>query len=107
VFNTPEDGEQTKLSMNVRREIYLLFKEAVNNAAKHADCNCLEIDFRLSGGEIFLQISDDGRGFDPSQKTDGNGLANMQARAESSGGKFEIESQPEHGTTIKIRFPQT
>lgn len=105
-FNTPEDGEQTKLSMNVRREIYLIFKEAVNNAAKHADCKRLEIDLRLSGSEIFLQISDDGRGLDVSQKTDGNGLANMQARAEASGGTFEIESRAGRGTIVKIRFPQ-
>lgn len=105
-FAAPDDGEHIKLSMDTRRELYLIFKEAVNNAAKHADCNLLEIDFFRMGGAIFLQISDDGRGFDVSQKTDGNGLANMQTRAEASGGKFEVESAVGSGTKVKICFPQ-
>ena len=105
-FAAPDDGEHIKLSMDTRRELYLIFKEAVNNAAKHADCTWLEIDFFRTGGAIFLQISDNGQGFDVSNKRDGNGLANMQTRAEASGGKFEIESAEGSGTKVKIRFPQ-
>ena len=105
-FAAPDDGEHIKLSMDTRRELYLIFKEAVNNAAKHANCTRLEIDFFRTGGAIFLQISDDGRGFDVSQKREGNGLANMQTRAEASGGKLEIESAEGSGTKVKIRFPQ-
>ena len=67
-FAAPEDGEHIKLSMDTRRELYLIFKEAVNNAAKHANCNRLEIDFFRTDGTIVLQISDDGRGFDVSNK---------------------------------------
>ena len=105
-FDAPEAFAQTKLSMDARREIYLIFKEAINNAAKYSDGTKIEINFRLEGGTILLEIADDGRGFDVLQKTDGNGLENMRKRAEKNGGKFEIESEIGHGTILRIRFPQ-
>ena len=92
--------------MDARRELYLIFKETVSNAARHSNCQNVEVDFRLENNVIFLQIADDGKGFDASQKTDGNGLENMRSRAAKNGGKFEIESSAEHGTILKIRFPQ-
>jgi len=105
-FNAPEDGATSKLSMDVRRELYLIFKEAVSNAARHSDCKNIEIDFRLENTTIFLQIADDGKGFAASQKSDGNGLESMRSRTEKNGGKFEIESNEGRGTILKIRFPQ-
>ena len=106
-FDAPEDGASIKISMDVRRELFLIFKEAVNNAAKHSECSRIEIDFRLENGAIYLQIADDGKGFDLSRKTDGNGLENMRKRAEKNGGKFEIESEIGRGATLKIVFPQS
>lgn len=106
-FNAPDaDGASIKLSMDARRELYLIFKEAVSNAARHADCRNVEVDFRLENDSIFLRIADDGRGFDASEKTDGNGLENMRSRAVKNGGNFEIESEAERGTILKIRVPQ-
>lgn len=105
-FNAPEDGDHLKLSMDKRRDIYLIFKEAITNAARHSDCDKIEIDFHIERGRIFLQIKDDGRGFNISQKSDGNGLENMKRRAEANGEKLEIESETDSGTTIKIVFPQ-
>ena len=106
IFNAPDGGEQIKLSMNIRRELFLIFKEAVSNAARHSGCTNIEIDFHLENNSIFLNITDDGKGFDTENKTDGNGLENMRSRAAKNGGKFKIETKPEGGTTIKIRFPQ-
>lgn len=105
IFNAPDDASN-KLSMNARREIFLIFKESVNNAVRHSDCAKIEIDFRLEGGIIYLRVADDGKGFDISNETDGNGLENMQNRAEKNGGKFEIESEKSGGTILKISFPQ-
>jgi signal transduction histidine kinase len=104
-FNAPTDRKKIRLSMDRRRELFLIFKEAINNAAKHSGCTRIEIDLSVRGAEIFLRITDNGRGFDISEGSDGNGLANMRERAESRGGKFEIESQIGSGTAIKIRFP--
>ena len=105
-FDAPEDGASIKLSMDVRRELFLIFKEAVNNAVKHSECSRIEINFRLENRAIFLQIADDGRGFDISRKTDGNGLENMRNRAAKNGGECTIESSTNGGTILKIRFPQ-
>ena len=105
-FNAPEDGAAIKLSMDVRRELFLIFKESVNNAVKHSNCRRIEIDFRLEKRVIFLRIADDGKGFDASQKTDGNGLENMRNRTTKNGGTFEVETGEGNGTALKIHFPQ-
>jgi ligand-binding sensor domain-containing protein/two-component sensor histidine kinase len=105
-FNAPADGASIKLSMDVRRELYLIFKEAVSNAARHSDCKNVKVDFQLERRAIFLQIADDGKGFDASEKADGNGLENMRSRAAKNGGKFEVESETGRGTIVKIHFPQ-
>ena len=105
-FNAPESSGQIKLSMDVRREIYLIFKEAVSNAAKYSDCENIEIDFRLENYSIFLLIVDDGKGFDLSAKNDGNGLENIRSRTEKIGGNCSLESEPGRGTILNIRFPQ-
>lgn len=106
IFDAAEYDEQRKLSMDARRELFLIFKEAVNNAAKHSNCTKIEIGFRLEGGAMLLKIADDGRGFDASQNTDGNGLENMRRRTEKNHGKFEVKTEIESGTVLKIRFPQ-
>lgn len=103
-FDAPEDGANTRLSMDVRRELFLIFKEAVNNAARHSDCSRIEIEFRVSHGRIFLQIADNGRGFDVADEFDGNGLSNIKTRAEKIGGRFEIESAPGRGTLVQINI---
>ena len=105
VFNQPADGKHLKLSMTVRRELYLIFKEAVNNVTKHSDCRRITLDFGFTNREIFLRIADDGRGFDVLQKSDGNGLENIKKRAADKNGICTIKSQPGKGTTVEIRFP--
>lgn len=102
-FNVPVDGENAKLPMDLRREIYLIFKEAVTNAAKHSNCKQVKIDFRCQGREIFLQVKDDGKGFDTDAETNGNGLENMKSRAENFGGKLEIESDEKSGTAVRLK----
>lgn len=104
-FNEPDEGRQMKLAMNTRRELYLIFKEAVNNAMRHADCTAINIDFRITGGEICLEFEDDGRGFDVSRHFDGNGLANMKNRAEKIGGKCVVSSKSGNGVKITVHAP--
>lgn len=104
-FKAPPDGERIKLSMNTRRELYLIFKEALNNVVKHSGCGECEIDFRIVDKALFLEIRDDGRGFDIAQYSDGNGLENMRNRAVAAGGKFDVASEVDRGTTVNVRFP--
>jgi signal transduction histidine kinase/ligand-binding sensor domain-containing protein len=102
-FNAPEDGANARLPMDIRRELFLIFKEAINNAARHSQCSLVEIDFRVSRNEIFLQIADDGCGFEVSEQSCGNGLSNMRARAEKISGSFAVKSEAGAGTKVEIR----
>lgn len=94
-----------KLSVGVRRDVLLIFKEAVSNAAKHSGCSRVAIDFRAEDSVLSLRISDNGKGIDRAQISAGNGLSNMKNRAAKIGGKFEISGDGESGTTVVFTIP--
>jgi PAS domain S-box-containing protein len=101
---------EVQLGANVRREIFLIFKECVNNIAKHSGCAAAEIDFYLEHHTLILRLRDDGVGFDPALVGDaylkgGNGLISMRRRTEELGGLFEITSSQGRGATILLRVP--
>ncbi|MDQ3710686.1 MAG: histidine kinase [Acidobacteriota bacterium] len=105
-FFEPERGANVKLPMDLRRDIYLVFKEAINNVAKHSNCAGVKINFQIKNREITLEIEDDGDGFIENSATGGNGLANMQSRVEKLNGSFQIEPRINLGTLVRIRIPQ-
>lgn len=85
--------------------LFRIIQESVNNAVKHAGCSNIRI--RLSAGEdrtVFFSVSDDGKGFDPSLPSTGNGLNNIRTRAQQLGATLDIEALPGEGTTIKGSF---
>jgi PAS domain S-box-containing protein len=98
----PDAGEDVPLGANLRREVFLIFKEAVNNVLRHAACTEAEIDLTLAGGSLRLRLSDNGRGFDPGREGDGHGLMSMRERARGIGGQLEVRSKPGQGTTIEL-----
>ena len=90
----------------MRREVLLIFKEAVNNAARHSDCSQVVIDFRSDNAILFLRIKDDGQGFESENlESDGQGLRSMTRRAGALGGNLTIESKAEIGTVIAFEMP--
>jgi ligand-binding sensor domain-containing protein/two-component sensor histidine kinase len=100
------------LPMELRKNFYLIFKEAVNNALKYSGCKNLYVSVRLSDRTGKLTVKDDGKGFDMVQmKTlaakslSGNGLLNMGRRARDMKGDCTITSEPGLGTTISLVFP--
>jgi ligand-binding sensor domain-containing protein len=104
-FQPPAADLDLKLGANVRRTVYLIFKEAVNNIARHSACKKATIDIHVEGSRLVLRIADDGKGFDAATVTDGNGLQSMRKRAKDSGGEASIATNPPHGTTITLRLP--
>jgi ligand-binding sensor domain-containing protein/signal transduction histidine kinase len=104
-FHAPDQGPDLTLGAEVRRQVYLIFKESVNNVVRHSSCGRAEVGFRLEGREGVLTVTDDGTGFDPALGQDGNGLVNMRRRAEGFGGRLEIRSSPGRGTTLTLRVP--
>jgi ligand-binding sensor domain-containing protein/two-component sensor histidine kinase len=102
-FSAPSVDTDLKLSVGVRRDVLLIFKEAVNNAAKHSDCTRVIIDFRLDKAVLFLKIDDNGKGFvtDSADTTsDGHGLRSMTRRAKALGGNLKIDSNEDSGTIV-------
>jgi len=91
--------------MEHRRDIYLMYKESLNNIYKHASANNISIRLGFANQLLEMDISDDGAGFDPDHSTYGNGLKNLKARVEKWRGIIRIESAKGEGTFIQISIP--
>jgi len=107
VINIDEKVLDKALDMNQRRDLLLVFKEAVNNIAKYANATQVQVKLEKIDTDLQLQVVDDGRGFDMEQQTSSSGLKNMQARADSLKGWLTIFSKPGKGTAITLRIPTT
>src|SRR5205807_5511172 len=88
-FQADEAAADTVINSNLRREVFLIFKESINNVAKHAGAKNTWVDLKVSSGKLEIEVRDDGKGFDPAETTlaeKGNGLASMKRRAHEMGG---------------------
>ncbi len=109
INHTPSSSVKV-LDMIQRRNIYLIFKEAINNAIKYSKGNTIAVDIKNARKSIIMEIKDNGIGFDlenidKNKMLGGNGLNNMKTRAEELGGILEIISKPDsNGTLIRLNF---
>jgi len=104
-FDAPIDDRDIHLRTETRREVLLIFKEAVNNIARHSECTQADIEFKGQGGWLMLKLKDNGKGFDTSRSFDGNGLVSMGRRAERLGGTLEVVSRDGEGTAVALKTP--
>jgi two-component system sensor histidine kinase UhpB len=104
-FEFVTDDYVTKINvpMNVRKNLYLIFKEATNNMVKYAAANRASFSVKGEKNNLIMIITDNGKGFDTSQASEGNGLKNMKKRAGEIRGQLLIESWPGKGTEIQLR----
>jgi len=100
-----EKLDNIRLPIERRQNLYLIFKEALNNSIKHSNCSKIKIDFIISGNKLEMSLTDNGKGFDQNKKSLGEGLKNIVERAERVKGKLTINSDLEKGTTIKYEGP--
>ena len=106
-FNAPPIETELRLSLSVRRDLLLIFKEAVNNAAWHSGCHKVSIDFACENSLLTLRITDDGKGFEADAEFDGQGVRSITRRAAAISGKLKIDSRRENGTIVSFeRKPQ-
>ena len=103
-FAQDKESELVNLSIQQRKVIYLVSKEAINNIFKYADCLNIYYSLKRNGSNWQLRIQDDGKGFITGTNKNGNGLKNMQARTEEINATFNIQSQPGNGTIITVAF---
>jgi signal transduction histidine kinase len=92
-----------KLPMNLRKNIFLIFKESIFNIVKHADCTRVLIATEIRDNKFHLLVKDNGKGFDLDQRSERNGLRNMKKRSEMLGGTLRIDSAKEKGTSLDFR----
>jgi len=119
-FHFDEKHRDVALGADIRREVYLIFKECVNNLVKYAEASEVEMWAQIEYNLLVVKVKDNGKGFVMSEASavagglisekdydgfGGNGLINMRRRAENLGGRFSIESGKDAGTSVEIKIP--
>lgn len=104
-FDFPKEMIDCKLSMDVKNNLYLIFKEGVNNLSKYSQCTHAVFSIMFDEKYIYLSIEDNGTGFRKEAIYHNGGLRNMQHRAEEIRGKLTIDSSPKQGTRIQLTIP--
>jgi signal transduction histidine kinase len=114
-FRSRDEDKSVVIKTNVRREVFLIFKESITNIAKHSDAKNIFVDLEISNGLLHLRIEDDGKGFGlvkdsledtlASDSLGGNGLRNMRKRAAEMSGVFDVESEAGRGTIVRLTLP--
>ena len=100
---TPEAMNSLSMPMDVRRNVFLIAKEAVNNLVKYSECSEAKVEFSMQNSVLNLVVSDNGKGFDISNvKQHRNGLQSMKSRAEHIHGNLSVHSEVGKGTIIRF-----
>jgi signal transduction histidine kinase len=104
---TPDVSIQTPLPLPDEQAValYRIIQEALTNITKYAQATAVSIRLTHDAAQTQLQITDDGRGFDPQQTTSGFGLQGMQERTSVIGGEFQLVSAIGRGCTIRVMVP--
>lgn len=89
----------------VRRSLFLAVKEALNNAAKHSEATELFLRIHREGERVVVRVEDNGRGFDATLLSEGNGLANMHQRLTEMGGVCTFYTEPGAGCCVEFHMP--
>ncbi|MFN2440313.1 MAG: sensor histidine kinase [Chitinophagaceae bacterium] len=103
-FNDVPEILKVDLSIQQRKALYLISKEAINNAIKYANCQNIYYRITLIPNKLKLQIKDDGKGFLVNNIIEGNGLKNIRARAEEIKAVMKINSAPGKGTILELEI---
>jgi signal transduction histidine kinase len=102
-FEADDAVRRVRLDMMHRKHLYLIFKEAVNNAAKYSGCTALRVSLTAQGNGVRLVVADNGAGFaagEQDPRGGGQGLAGMRKRAGEMGAGLTVSSVVGEGTTI-------
>ncbi|HEV3201929.1 MAG TPA: two-component regulator propeller domain-containing protein [Bryobacteraceae bacterium] len=104
-WSVSDSGRDFELNSELRRQVYLIFKESINNIARHSRATEARIALRVVERQLALEVSDNGCGIRRRERPDGNGLESMRLRASRLGGELEVRSAEGQGTTVLLRAP--
>ncbi|MEO8404085.1 MAG: two-component regulator propeller domain-containing protein [Chitinophagaceae bacterium] len=96
-------NDHEKLNMNFRQNVYLTFKEAINNIVKHSGATKVTVDLKKENSLFIMEIKDDGKGMSETKPGSGQGLYNMKLRADRLRASLQLIS--ENGTTVLLKVP--
>ncbi len=105
ILEIPDHLPEHHLSADARHHFALGVKEALHNILKHAGPCEARLELSIEGGELVVLIADEGRGFEPSETVEGNGLLNMHSRFTELGGTCTVTSRAGRGTQVEFRYP--
>ena len=106
-LNIPAHLNAYTLPVESRRNVYLFCKEAINNAIKYSNCTLLQLNVIENNGTLNFTVSDNGKGFNSATVKHGNGLENMQKRAEEIGAAFLLQSEKKTGSVLSLQIKIT
>lgn len=101
-FQETGNMKNLKIDVTIRKNLFLIFKEAINNAMKYSNCTEIRIDLALTSATLAMDIIDNGDGFSFNNIKPGNGLNNMKERTALMGGQLKIEASEKQGTHISV-----
>jgi signal transduction histidine kinase len=104
VFEANTTELDREASSEIRRDVFLIAKEAIHNAVRHAHCNQIEVRFCILAHRLELHITDNGSGL-ANISSEGNGLLSMRQRAKALHGKIEWLASPQGGTHVCLQMP--
>jgi len=104
-FTAPGLENDIRIETDVRREVFLIFKETITNAVRHSGCSSVQIIFGVNDNRLTLKVADNGSSYNPARTNGGHGLASMKGRAQSIGGELETFAEAGRGTTVTLRAP--
>lgn len=106
-FNGDEMLSEVILDVAKRKNLFLIFKEAINNAAKYSEGTMVCINVSKESNDLVLRINDNGKGFDLQKPSNGNGLRNMKERAREIKATMDVETALGQGTTLTLKMALT
>jgi signal transduction histidine kinase len=108
-FNFKVNGDiaSVKLDPAKRKDFFLIYKEALNNAAKYSHCSHIDIVIEYDGKNLKMNITDDGLGFDEHLTRKGNGIRNIKERAREMPALLQYFTRPGNGTSVLLDVPLT
>ena len=104
-FKLTVTGEEYFLDSKVELMIYRMIQETLNNILKHSQATLVKLSLQYSNDQLEIEVEDNGKGFNLQEITKGNGLSNIQKRANDLSGIAEINSIKNQGTIVKIKIP--
>ena len=109
-LRTPQTGETVQLSLQARRELFLMFKECIHNVSRHSRSTKVMAELKVEDREVVLTVEDNGIGLNSGEKapgwTGGTGIPSLGRRAESLGGRMQLTSKPGEGCCVAIHLPR-